>query len=114
MSCRSRLSAALLGAAAAGLVLLAAAAPARADGMEPQPAPPKPRIVRPAPHHHHHARVHRSVREPVIGSVVKHVHDGYETPVYAMPAWPECRFMLDTTVVRIPSDNHPGYWDCGS
>lgn len=118
MSCRSShprsCLPALLGAAAAALVLFGASVPAQADGMEPQPAPPaQPRTVRPAQHHHrHHARVHRHVRGPVIGSIVKHVHDGYDTPVYAMPAWPECRFWLDTAVVRLPSDNNPGYWAC--
>ena len=92
------------------LASLALATPAFADGMEP--------VATPKTHHHrhHHARVaHRHhAHQPLIGSVIKHVHDDPSGPVYAMPVWPACRYVLNTTDVVSGSSPYTGQFDCGS
>ena len=92
------------------MALLPLATPALADGMEPVATP------KPAHHRHHHHRVaHRHHQpQPLIGSVIKHVHDDPDRPVYAMPVWPACRYILNTTDVVTGASPYTGQFDCGS
>jgi hypothetical protein len=106
-----------LGAAIAAAVLaagLAAAlpAPAFADGMEPQPVAKAPVVRKHHPVRHHVAR--REPAHPRIGYVIKHVHEDLAAPVYAMPAWPACQYVLDHSAVRTVRDSYTGGFDCGS
>lgn len=109
-----------IGRRVAGAVGLAAAvllfaAPALADGMpEPEVAPPAPKrhVVRHV-HRHHYPVVRRESR-PVIGYVIKHAHEDLGAVVYVQPAWPACRYVLDTAFVRTVRDSYTGHFDCGS
>ena len=114
MSYSKRRAAAGLAIALLGALALSGmgASAARADGMEPQAAPPRPakkvvRVHRPVAYRHH-------APAPMMGYVIKHLHDDVGSPVYAMPAWPSCQFVLDGWGGG-PSDyRYEGRWDCGS
>jgi hypothetical protein len=113
MSSRSRLISRIL----AGMLVLAATAPALADGMPEPEHKAVPRVHR---HHsvrhvhRHHVHAYRTESRPLIGYVIKHVHEDLGSPVYAQPAWPACQYVLDTFLVRTVRDSYTGHFDCGS
>jgi hypothetical protein len=90
---------------------------ARADGMEkaevPAPEVPAPKAaVRKTVHHTAHRRTYR--HGPMIGYEIKHLHDDVGSPVYAMPAWPACQYVLDGYLAGPTAYRYEGRWDCGS
>lgn len=113
---RSRLTSRIAaGALALASLAFVPVAPARADGMpEPEVAPPAPKrhVVRQV-HRRHHALVRRQSR-PLIGYEIKHVHEDLGAVVYVQPAWPACRYVLDSYLVHTVRESYTGHFDCGS
>jgi hypothetical protein len=111
----SRISAAIaaLAIAVAGTLVLApvASVPARADGMEATKAP---KVARPVVRTHRHVVHRRYHHAPLLGYEIKHLHDDVASPVYAMPAWPACQYVLDHYMAGPTANRYEGRYDCGS
>jgi hypothetical protein len=114
MSSRTCGAFAAIAFAAFGTIVLGplGATAARADGMEKAESPAPKAAVRKTVRHVAHRRTYH--RGPMIGYEIKHLHDDVGSPVYAMPAWPGCQYVLDGYLAGPTAYRYEGRWDCGS
>ena len=94
--------------------LPAASTAARADGMEPKAEAPAPKPVKKIIRTHRHVAYRRHIHAPRMGYEIKHLHDDLGSPVYAMPDWPACQYVLDGYLAGPTAYRYEGRWDCGS